>query len=168
MTNKSQYIFGIQSKPVEFLCKYPWISMLATLLLVGILISISEYKLIAKIKSTSIVFFILIINTLIMSKLTKNYSYKTKIDKKDNSITFYLMFNRGIYTESIKKPKIIIDHNCKIVLKNRNYVVFAEMIHKIAQFFPIDTEVEYKGFFGKIKKREWSRKNRLISPGLHQ
>ncbi len=166
MTNKNQYIFGFQSKPSEFLFKHPWISMLFTLFLIGILISISDYKIGARIKTTSIISFILLINTFIMSKLTKKHSYKIKIDSTKKLITFYLMFNRGIHTEKIKRPKIIVDHNCKIIFENRTYVVFTELINKIAQHFPIDTEVQYQGFFGRFKKREWSKRNKLISPGL--
>ena len=161
------YVFGAESKFGEFFYKHPWYTTLFFFLALEFVVVCMENDFALVVKSTKLILPLLIANIIIARYFTKNYCYKVIIDKNNNTIEFYLMFNQGIIKERIAGVNIVVDRSCKIIISKRTFIVFAEMLHKIVPFLPEDTGINYVGFFGRLKKRDWDKTNRRLKPGGH-
>ena len=159
------YVFGVKSKIGEFFYKHPWYATMIFFLVIEVIVFFIEKDIGAIIKSTKIILPLLIANIVIARYFTRNYCYRVTIDKDNNTIKFYLMFNQGIIKEKITGVNVIIDNNCKIIINKKSFKVFAEMMHKIVAFLPEETEISYIGFFGRLKEKDWDRTNRKLKPG---
>ena len=162
---KGIYIFGVKSKLGEFFYKHPWYTTMIFFIMIEAIVFLIQKDIGAIIKSAKIIFPLLIGNMVIARYFTRNYCYRVTIDKNNDTIIFNLMFNQGIVEEKINGVNVIIDKNCKIVTKNKTFIVYAEMMHKIIAFLPEDTEIDYVGFFGRLKKKDWEKTNRRLKPG---
>jgi hypothetical protein len=162
---EGKYIFGVKSKIGEFFYKHPWYATMIFFVVIEVTVFFIEKDLGAIIKSTKIILPLLIGNMVIARYFTRNYCYRVTIDKDNKTIIFYLMFNQGIIKEKINRVNVIIDKNCKIIINKKTFIVFAEMMHKIVAFLPENTEINYIGFFGRLKEKDWDKTNRTLKPG---
>ena len=139
--------------------------MIIFFLTIEIIVFLVEKKFGAIIKSTIIILPILIGNMAIVRYFIRNYCYLVKIDKNNNTIKFYLMFNQGIIKEKIIDASVIIDKKCRIIINKKEFIVFAGMVHEIVALLPENTRIDYVGFFGRLKQKDWIRTNRSLKPG---
>ena len=161
----SVLVFGVKSKFSEFIFKYPWMAMLILfVVLVGVTFSIDrdiEWLL----KPVIVVLPIFVAITAVAQYFTRYHCYKVVIDKNRNVINFYFMFNRGIVEEEIRDVKVVVDKTCNIIIAEKKFIVFVEIIHKLVSYFPENTKISFVGFWGHFKEKDWRRRNIKLEPG---
>jgi len=167
MDQKSEYSFGIDSNFGTFLFRYPWHTTFIIFLVVEGLVFFFEPNLIAIAKTTMLVLPILFVNLLIVNYFSKNYCYKVIINTQQKSIKLYPFFNRGVKNEHLENVKVVIHKTCDLAINNSTYTVFPTTLHEIVPYLPKNTEVFFSGFFGRIKKRDWERRNINLTPGKY-
>ena len=167
MKNKTEYIFGIDSYFGICFFRYPWRITLIIFLIVEILVFLLDHNLSALVKTSILFSLILIINMLIVYIFSREYCYKIIIDTHQKSIRLYRFFNRGVKSEQLNNVKVVVHGTCDIVINNNTYTVFPAVLHDIIPYLPKKTEITFSGFFGRIKKRDWERRNINLTPGKY-
>ena len=157
--------FGIDSKFGVFFFRYPWRTAFILILIIEVLIIFIDSNFENVIRSGILLSFVFLFNLIIAFLFTKNHCYKILIDNDQDSIKFFKFFNRGVKTESLNDVRIIVHKTCDLVFSSNIYTVFPGLLHEIVPYLPRDTKVEFSGFFGRIKKKDWERRNINITPG---
>jgi hypothetical protein len=96
---------------------------------------------------------------------SKKWCYRIEINKSNNTIVFYRLFNREVHTFRLEKIKIVIGAYCHILINDSEFILHAQYIHDLVSYIPKDSIIEYKGRFGKWQGREWERNNKPLIPG---
>lgn len=166
MQEKEKYFtFGIKSTIGEFIFKHPWHAMSILLAICAVLIFSINEDLEKQMRAIKVIIICALSITAIMRFIHKNTCYKIIIDKSNNLINFYLMFNqidKNIKTEDIK---VLINRNINLIANNKKYVIWKESLHDIVSLLPANTEINFIGVFGKELENELINTNKRLKPG---
>jgi hypothetical protein len=158
---------GITSRVAAFACKYPWLVTLLLVILTDILVCIFDYNIHRLLRGTFVLIFSFGILTVLIQVSTTAWCYKIEIDLNDKLISFYKLFNRGVYQFRIENTSIIIDSYCNIFVGKSKFVIHADFIHDLVAYLPKDTVIEYRGRIGTYKEKHW-QKGPLIPGSKYQ
>jgi hypothetical protein len=155
--SKDLIVVGTTSKLGNFIFKYPARAMII-ILLFG---ETAEFMVGVNLRQLVMILFILLsvfLPLLLLVYLAGNkWCYKIEIDKSNNTIIFYRLFNRGVHTFKIDGIKIIIKSYCHIFIGGSEFILHADFIHDLVSHLPKDTVIEYKGPLGKYKEHHWEK-----------
>ena len=165
---KDNYLtFGIESKSGSFFFRFPWYTAFIFFLLVEIVIFLIERNFEVLLRSAILLLTIIFLNLLIAYKFTKNYCYKIQINIDQDTIKFFKFFNHGTNIENLKNVGIIVHKTCDLVFHDNSYTVFPKTLQDNIPYLPRNTEVVFSGFFGKLKQKDWKRRNINLTPGTN-
>ena len=156
---------GFTSRLGMFISKYPWRAMLISFAILEIVLIIIEPDT-TKIRQSFVgllTFYSIFV--LIMQLSLRAWCYKIEIDRRNNHITLFRFFNRGVHQFEIKNISIVIGYYCNIFLNGARFVIHAAFIHDLVAYLPSDTIIEYRGRVGKYKGKEWEKNGRPLIPG---
>ena len=156
---------GVRSKIGGYICKYPWrVALILTIIgvILAFLLGGTLSELIRGAMIVALAFYIMISALFLF---TRNWCYRIEIDKSNDSIIFYRLFNRGTRAFGLERIKIFISAYCHIYVENSDFILHAAFIHDLVSYLPKDTVVEYKGRIGKWKEKDWEKCNRPLIPG---
>jgi hypothetical protein len=156
------HTLGIESRFGEFICKYPWYSMIFLLFIFGVLILVLDKGGEKSILAIKIIVPIFIGTTAFMRFFHRNLCYKLIIDDNDKIIQLYLMFNQGVYETELSNIKVIIDRNINCVVNGRKFKIINHLLHDFIALLPEETEIEFVGFFGRQLEKELIKTDREL------
>ena len=130
-----------------------------------IVIFILEQNIMFLIDSAKAIFVFLIILLPSMNLLLRAWCYKIEINNTTNMITFYRFFNRGVHKFRMDNISIIIGGTSNIYVDNERFVLHDAFIHDLVAYLPSNTQIEYKGFRGNQKRRNWEEGGTPFIPG---
>lgn len=147
---------GVTSKSLEFLFRFPGVSLAVLIATVGLLVISNVKELLLYLK----VFLPFSLGVYIFIRsFHNNACYKMDIDNRRKLITFYKMFNQEIYKGDIDEISIIIKRTINIMIGNNTFIISINMFNELLDEIPEATEIVFRGIFSKGVKNELNRKN---------
>ena len=156
------HTLGIESRFGEFVCKYPWYSLIFLLVIVGGLIFLLDRGGEKSILALKIIIPIFVGTTVIMRFFHRNSCYKLVIDNKDKIIKLYLMFNQGVFETNLSDIKVVINRNINCVVNGRKFKIMNHLLHDVVALLPEETEIKFVGFFGRQLEKELIKTDRRL------
>jgi len=156
------YTFGVKSSFGEFIFKYPWYSMIISLIVLGCLIFYLDNSGERSIIAMKILLPLFISVTAVMRFFHRNLCYRIVINKTKKTISFCLVFNQGIVTAKTKNLEVIIDRNVNLVVDGRKFIIMNNLLHDVVAVLPNDTKIKFVGIWGKLWEKELNLTNRSL------
>ena len=156
------HTLGIESRFGEFVCKYPWYSLIFLLVIVGGLIFLLDRGGEKSILALKIIIPIFVGTTVIMRFFHRNSCYKLVIDNNDKMIKLYLMFNQGVFETNLSDIKVVINRNINCVVNGRKFKIMNHLLHDVVALLPEETEIKFVGFFGRQLEKELIKTDRRL------
>jgi hypothetical protein len=165
-TSKNNVYFGIKNKQCEFIINHPWYTF--SILYSFIVLSLFLYGDIGKLKYSIYISLPICILIIIFVSFYHRYScYKLGINKITKEVTFYLMFNRIFIVEDPSHISVIIGREIKLSTTKSSYKISSDILHDVVSHLPPDTQIRYRGIFGKHFEKELKLLNKPLIPGKH-
>jgi len=152
--NKELIVVGTTSKLGNYFFKYP-IRVILIFIIFGETVAFMDGADAAYLWRAFYVPLYVYIPVLFVLYLAGNkVCYKIEIDRSNNSITFYRIFNRGgACTFSLNKIKIVVGPwQFHIVADGSEFILYYQYIHELVSYLPKSTVIEYIGFLGNNMK----------------
>lgn len=163
--DKEVVIVGATSKLGVFICKYPLGVMLIILFVGEMFAFMTGADTNHLLRGPLLLLSVCIPIILIVFIMSKKWCYRIEINKSNNTINFYRLFNRGVCSFPLVRIKIIIGAWCHICVEDAEFILHYVYIHDLVSYIPKDSMVEYKGRVGKLTEQEWNRNNKPLIPG---
>lgn len=163
--DSSRYTFGIKSKFGERILNHPWLSITILIFVTGCVTFVIDKNLDKLLWSLQIVSPVLFSITAIARFIHRNFCYRVVIDREHETISFYLMFNQGIFEAKINDIKVILDRHFNCMVNERKFVIQDNLLHSVVGLLPESTEIKFVGFFGRHWKKELIRTKGLPKGG---